>query len=176
MKRELFLHFSFWFSFFVFISLIRKYFSLPYWPFWLGGIVGTILPDIDHIIYLYLKPQELTTQRVNFLLDSREIKRVFILLYETRSERNSLIFHTVLFQLIFLVVTFWILTSSGSIFAQGIVLAFALHLVVDQIVDIQETGNFDNWLKNIPVYFDLKGAKRYWLIVTGVTLLLGFFV
>ena len=106
MRREIFLHFAFWFSFFVFITLIRKYFNLSYWPFWVGGIVGTLLPDIDHILYLYLRPQELTSQRVGLLLDKREIKRTLSLLYETRTERRDLIFHTAFFQIIFLILTF----------------------------------------------------------------------
>ena|SRR3989344_1811721 len=146
MRREIFLHFAFWFSFFVFITLIKKYFDLSYWPFWIGGIVGTILPDIDHILYLYLRPQELTTQRVGFLLDKHEIKRTFDLLYETRSERKNLIFHTAFFQIIFLVLTFWMVTSSGSFFGRGLVLAFSLHLLVDQAIDLVDTKAKVRWL------------------------------
>lgn len=163
MRREIFLHFSFWFSFFVFIALANKIFDLSYWPFWLGGIIGTILPDVDHLLYLYLHPSELTVQRVNFYLNKHEIKRVFTLLYETRSERKDLIFHTAFFQVIFMVLTFWVLTSSGSNFGKGLVLAFSLHLLVDQMVDITKTGSFSNWLKNLPWEVDLVKAKLYWL-------------
>ena len=102
MRRELFIHFSFWLSFFVLITLVKQLFNLSYWPFWVGGVVGLFLPDIDHLVYVFfLQPQELTSQRVNFLLDKREVKRTLELLYETRSERTGLIFHTILFQLIF---------------------------------------------------------------------------
>lgn len=174
MRREIFLHFSFWFSFFVFVTLINKIFDLSYWPFWLGGIVGTLLPDIDHILYLYLRPQELTAQRANYLLDKHEIKRTLILLYETRSERKDLIFHTAFFQLIFLVLTFWIITSSGSYFGRGLVLAFSLHLLVDQMVDLTEMGSFDNWLKYSPWYVDLTKAKMYWLSLVLLLCVFGF--
>lgn len=174
MRREIFLHFAFWFSFFVFVTLFKRYFNLGYWPFWVGGVVGTILPDIDHLLYLYLRPQELTAQRVGFLIDKQEIKRVFTLLYETRSERKNLIFHTAYFQLIFLILTFWILTSSGSFFGRGLVLAFSLHLLIDQIVDITETGSFDNWLKYSPWYLDLRKAKIFWFAMVLLLCLFGF--
>ena len=134
MRRELFIHFSFWFSFFVLISIFKHYLSLNFWPFWLGGVIGTFLPDIDHLIYvLFLSPQELTSQRIGFLWNKKEYKRMIELLYETRSERRGLVFHTIFFQLIFLVLTFWILSSSASLFGRGLVLSFALHLSVDQL-------------------------------------------
>lgn len=175
MRRELSIHFSFWFSFFVFVAIVRHYLALPYWGFWLGGIVGTLLPDIDHIIYFYfVGPAELTSQRFNFLLRKKELARMVNLLYETRSERSGLIFHSVLFQLIFAVLTFLMLTSSGSVFGRGLVLAFFLHLVIDQIMDLMELGSFENWMKNSPIKLDYQGAKAYWMVGLGVLLVFGF--
>lgn len=177
MRRELFIHFSFLLSFFIFIAIIKHYLALPYWAFWLGGVVGTLLPDIDHIIYFYfVSPSDLTSQRFNFLLQRKEIGRMFELLYETRSERKGLIFHTIFFQAIFVVLTFLMLTSSGSIFGKGLVLAFYLHLTIDQIIDLVELGNFDNWLKYSPINLDYRGAKIYWTISLVVLLIFGIFL
>ncbi len=176
MKRELFVHFSYFLSFFIFVSIIKGYLNFSYYSFWLGGIIGTFLPDIDHLLYLYLRPQELTAQRVGFLIDKREVKRVVTLLYETRGERKNLIFHTAFFQIIFVILTFWMLSSSGSLFGKGLVLAFSLHLLIDQIVDLTETGKFDNWLKYSPWYLDLKNARIYVTVIVFLTLGLGFFV
>jgi hypothetical protein len=174
MRRELFLHFSFWFSFFIFVAISKHYLALPFWSFWLGGIIGTILPDIDHIIYFYLvKPAELTSQRFNFLFEKKELGRMFNLLYDTRTERSGLIFHTILFQLIFFVLTFWMLSSSGSVFGKGMVLAFSLHLLIDQVIDLTEIGDFSNWFKDLPVKLDLKQSRIYWLIITILTLGMG---
>ncbi|KKU17510.1 MAG: hypothetical protein UX25_C0008G0011 [Candidatus Woesebacteria bacterium GW2011_GWC2_45_9] len=50
MKKEIFIHFAFLVSLFIFVSIIRKYLSFSFWPFWAGGIIGTLLPDIDHIL------------------------------------------------------------------------------------------------------------------------------
>ncbi len=175
MRRELFIHFSFWFSFFVFITLIKRYFAWGYWPFWLGGIAGIFLPDLDHVIYVYfVRPYELTSQRVNYLLNRKEVWRTIQLLYETRSERRGLIFHTLFFQAIFLILTFWLLSSSSSLFGRGLVLSFALHLSIDQIVDLVDMGTFDNWLRFSPVRPDLRQSRTYWAVGLLLVLIMGF--
>lgn len=141
MKKQAFVYISFLVSFFLFISLYRNWLDLVYWPFWLGGVVGIILPELDHIVYVFFSnPQEVTSQRVQFLCKNRQYKRCARLLLSTRQERIGLIFHTILFQAIFFVLTFWVMTSSTSLFGKGIVLAFCLHLAVDQIDRFLEKG------------------------------------
>ena len=174
MKRELFIHFSFWFSFFVLLSLVKHFLSLGYWPFWLGGAVGVFMPDLDHLIYVFaIGPQELTSQRVSFLWGRREYRRLIELLYETRSERRGLIFHTLFFQAIFLILTFWLMSSSASLFGKGLVLSFALHLSVDQLVDITEMKSLTNWTKFLPINLDLGKSKIYWSLGTLLVFAMG---
>jgi hypothetical protein len=169
MRRELFIHLAYSFSFFVFISLFRHFLTINYWPFWLGGLVGVFLPDIDHLIYVFfLSPQELTSQRINFLLGKGEVKRMVELLYETRTERRGLIFHTFFFQIIFLILTFWLISSSASLFGRGLVLSFALHLSIDQITDLLDMKSLDNWAKFLPIKLDYRMARIY--SVAGILL------
>lgn len=146
MRREIFIHFAFFISFFILISIFKNYLALSYWPFWVGGLIGTLLPDVDHLIYIFfLNPQDLTSQRVSFLIRKREVSRVISLLYETRSERKNLVFHSFLFQIIFFVLTFFIVSSSTSILARGLVLAFSMHMMVDQLADIFDMKSLTNW-------------------------------
>lgn len=175
MRRELFIHFAFWFSFFILISIFKHYLNISYWPFWLGGAIGVILPDIDHILYVYfIKPTDLSSQRVNYLVNKKQLWRSVQLLYETRNERNGLIFHTIFFQLIFLVLTFWMMSSSASLFGRGLVLSFALHISIDQLVDLVDMKNLSNWLKFVPITLDLTKSKIFW--ATGILLvsIMGF--
>ena len=174
MRRELFIHFSFWFSFFVVISVVKHFFSLDYWPFWLGGLAGVFMPDLDHLIYVFfLGPQELTSQRVNFLWGRKEYKRLIELLYETRSERRGLIFHTIFFQIIFLVLTFWLMSSSASLFGKGLVLSFALHLSLYQLADLIEMKSLTNWTKFLPISLDFAKSKIYWSVSTLLVVAMG---
>ncbi len=177
MRRELFIHFAFWFSFFIFISIFRDYLSVNYWQFWVGGAIGTILPNVDHLVYVFfLNPHELTSQRVDFLLKKKEVFRVLTLLSETRTERKNLVFHTFVFQLIFFAVAFLVLSSSTSMIAKGLVLAFIVHLLTDQIIDFTETKNLDNWgnlfpensSKKMPILYISVSA----LILLAIALLL----
>lgn len=169
MKREFFIHFSFWFSFFVIFSIVGNHLKIYYWPFWVGGLIGTTLPDLDHFIYaLFLDPQELTSQRVGHLLKGGNIKRVITLLYETRYERKNLVFHTFLFQTIFVVLTFLVLSSSTSIFARGVVLAFLIHLSVDQLVDFVDIKSLETWGNIFPKELD----KKYTIIFMSASALL----
>lgn len=175
MKKEIFIHFSFLISLFIFISLAKGWMNPSYWPFWIGGIVGNFLPDLDHFIYVYfLKPHELTSQRVIFMMGKRNLSRSFRLLAETRSERTKLIFHSRLFQIIFIVLAFFVVTSSGSLFSRGVILAFFLHLLVDQAVDLVETGNIDNWTGGYKLEISKNQTKAYWSIMFLILLLLSF--
>jgi len=162
MQRDLFIHYAFWFAFFVLVSILGDKVSLAYWPFWVGGAIGTILPDIDHLIYIFfLNPHELTSQRINYLIKKKEVTRARTLLYETKSERRNMIFHSFLFQVIFMILTFLIISSSGSVFVYGIVLAFSLHFLVDQFIDLVDNKNLNNWGQLITGGLDYRKSIIY---------------
>ncbi len=173
MKKELATHFSFFIAFFLFITLSRGWFEVMYIPFWFGGIIGTLLPDVDHLIYVYfLRPQEEVSQKTVGMMGARNINGALELLSNTRASRVKLIFHTFYFQLLFFAFTFFIITSSGSPIGRGLVLAFSLHLLIDQIVDFLETGNIDNWFRE--VNFKLDKRQALWYLVINIVILLVF--
>lgn len=177
MRRELFIHYAYWFGFFVFVGLVKHYLALDAWGFWLGGLIGTVLPDIDHIIYFYfVSPSDLSAKRFDFMAHKHQLKRMAELLYDTRSERSNLIFHTIFFQVIFLILTFWMLSSSGSLIGKGLVLAFALHLSIDQLIDLTGMGNLSNWMKYLPFKLDEDRERLYWFASTLLLLIFGFLI
>lgn len=131
MKKNILNNFVFFVSYFILITLVKRYFSFSYWPFWIGGVVGLFLANIDHLLHVFVfKPYELTSQRVVTLIKNRRIKDALTLLYDTKDERTNLIFHTFNFQILFLVLTFWLMSSSGNLFGRGLVLSFLLNLVI----------------------------------------------
>lgn len=175
MKKELIIHFTFLASFFLLVSIFRGWFEFYYLPFWFGGILGTFLPDVDHLIYAYfLRPQELTSQRVGYLVKRGHFRRTLELLYMTRSERVNLVFHNAQFQLIFLALTFLVVTSSGSMFGTGIVLSFSLHLLVDELTDLTEIGNLNNWFSKLSLNLDISQQKWYMVAIAATISIFGF--
>ncbi len=142
--------------------------------------MGTILPDVDHFIYVYLlHPQELTSQRINYTLTNpaqpikQKIWSVFELMAATRSERKGLIFHTAHFQVIFWILAFLVISSTASILGRGLVLAFSLHLIIDQMLDLNTLDNLDNWFRQWNVQLEKEKYMFYWLGNLALLLLFG---
>lgn len=132
MKKEIINHLACFFVYFLFLTIINNLYSISYWPLYIGGLIGLfIMPNLDHLLYVFIfQTQELTSVRVKTLVAYKQYKEALLLLYDTRNERVDLIFHTSLFQIIFTVLTFWVVSSSGSLFARGLVLGYLLSLVI----------------------------------------------
>lgn len=174
MRREIFIHTISFILLFVLVSLLKGWININYWPFWIGGIIGTVLPDVDHIIYVYfLRPYELTSQRAIYMIQKGDLLRTWQLLAATRSERTNLILHGAIFQIVFLVLAFLVVTSSGSLLGRGIILAFLLHLTIDQIVDYTTLKNLNNWTAKLNLVLDNTQTLIYLIVSLGVIVVFG---
>lgn len=153
MKKEATKHIILWSVYFVIILLINRLFSLTYWQLYVGGLFGLALSYADSLLYVFvLKAHELTSQRVISLFKNKQYKEALVLLYDTNDERKDLMFHTVQFQIIFTVLTFWVITSSGNLFAVGLVLGYFLCLVM---------FNFNKFKRGELVLADRDSTKIY---------------
>jgi len=177
MKKDIITHATFLLSFFLVITLIKHWFRLNYLYFWLGGFVGTFLPVFDHVFYVYiLRPYEQASIDIRNLLSQRQFKRALSLIYFTKRERIKLILHTAYFQIIFLVLSFLVITSSGSLFGRGLVLAFSLHLFIDEAIDYMEKKDIGNWFRDLAVTMDNDKVRIYLLANVFALCFLGFFL
>ena len=175
MKKDLAIHFTFAIALFVLITLFRDWFSLGFVAFWIGGVLGTLLPDVDHLIYVYiLKPNEAASHKIASLISQRRILTTWDTLASTSADRKGLLIHNAPFQILFLIFSILIVTS-GSLIGMGIALGFMLHLILDEVVDLVEIGNFDGWFSGFPVNLD--SDQKRWFLVANVLILLalGFF-
>lgn len=158
---------------FAFTTILRHWFTPNYLMFWLGGLVGLVLPDVDHLIYIYvLRPHELTAQRASRMVSQRKPLAALNLLASTRSERQDLIFHNNLFQFVMFVFTFFVLSSTSNLFGRGLVIAFMLHLTVDQIIDFVQIGDINNWLAKLNVKLQREQSILFISLQLGVLTLL----
>jgi hypothetical protein len=177
MKKEILTQLLFFLSFFLLISLIKHWFSFIYLYFWFGGLIGLALPIIDHILYAYvLRPDEVVSERIRFMIRNREFKSVFNYIIATKRERSKLIFHTAYFQIIFLILTFFVITSSGSLFGRGLVLAFSLHLLIEELSDFMDRRDITSWFREIPFEMNYDKIKVYILGNVLILLFLGIFL
>ncbi|MGB9911547.1 MAG: hypothetical protein ACPLKP_03015 [Microgenomates group bacterium] len=98
--------------------------------FWLGALIGTMVLDLDQLIYaLLISPEE----KAKELWQRKKIKELLIYLADTSSSRFRLPFHNIVFQVLFMIFSFLILTSTASFLGKGLVMAMNLHLLKDEI-------------------------------------------
>ncbi len=139
LRKEFFGHLLITLVWLSLISVLRWQWQSNLVFLWLGGLLGTFLLDIDHLLYsLVVYPHHLTSMRVRHLLEQRRLREAFVLLGNTREERIRLNFHNALFQSIFYLICFFVLTSTGSLFGAGLILAMALHLLKDELWNLLE--------------------------------------
>lgn len=146
--------------------LLRRWFDYQiFLPLLAGGLIGAILPDLDHLIYIYLlKPTDPASISTTELIKNKRYKQALEFLTLTRSARKDLIFHNALFQLLFFVFAYLIVTSSINFFGKGLVLAFLVHLVVDQYIDLKANGNLNSWFTKFNFTMDKKQQTFYWVL------------
>lgn len=169
-KKELFIHLLASFVFFLPFVLLHRLGGMNLVLFVTGILIGVFLPDIDHLIYtLFLKPKEITSQRIYTKISGRNFLSAVSLLFTTRDERKNLIFHNMFFQCLFVVFAFLIVSSNSSLLGRGLVVSFLLSLVVDQCVDLYTKVPLTRWIRGLPVTLTF---QQFYLYVTVQALLI----
>ena len=161
------------------ITLLRWSWHLNLIWFWLGGLVGTFLFDIDHWLYLLVvNPHELTSQRVKHLLDQKRFKEASSLVVSTTQERIRLPLHNALFQAILYILCFFVLTSTNNLLGAGLVMSLALHLLEDEFQDLKKDANhLRNWLFwQFKFEVSLQNQKIYLVLMALIFILLNLFL
>ena len=144
------------------LTLVKSWFSFSYALVWLGVLVGFYLPIIDHIIYAYvLRPELEVSGHIRSLISIKKVRELVSYINQTESERQKLIIHTCYFQVVFLILTFFILTSSSSLFGRGLVYGFSLALFVEQFFYFRSKGNLDSWFSEMKISLDTNKTKLY---------------
>ena len=143
-------------------------YSFSYWPLLAGGFVGLLFPTFDHLLHIFaLFPQELTSQRVLNLVRYKQYKEAIFLIYDTSEERKNLMFHTTLFQIIFAILTFWVVSSSGSLFARGLVLSYFLSLTL---------FNLKKFVNKEIFFIDENNTRIYFALQVGLLFVFGLLI
>jgi len=128
-KKELTTHYLVTLVWLIVVSLLRWRWNLELIWLWLGALVGTMILDLDQVFYaLVIYPE----QKAREFWRQGKIKALLEYLAETYQERIKLPFHNAVFQFIFYVFSFWVLTSTGGLFGKGLVMVTNLHLLKDE--------------------------------------------
>lgn len=170
-RNEVYSHLFITFVYFLLVSVLHWKIDLNLLWLWLGALAGTFLLDIDHLIYWFIShPEEEDSRQARVLLKTENFKGLYLLLKRTHEWHDRLIFHTATFQIILLILSFYVLTSGGSFFGSALVLSMNLHLLKDEWFDFlgSRKAELGNWL-----FWQIKELtiERYLdLYLVGVTL------
>lgn len=143
---------------------------------WTGGLIGFWLLDLDYLLdVFFLHGDEPTSQEVKTALRTRNWHQGWRLLLKTASDRKRLVLHSIIFEAIVAVLSIYVVTSSGGLFAKGLVLAFWWRMLFEQVKEFMKTGKMESWFWQIkePVPSNLQAVFLTAGIIVWVVLSLG---
>jgi hypothetical protein len=130
------------------VWIIYKVSPINFVALFFGLAIGAFALDTDHFIYwFFLYPNLDESQQAKIFLTNKKYKKLLKLLENTHKNHTSLVFHHYFFQAILLLITFFVFTSTTSVFPKAILLALNIHLLVDEIVDFRvDKKHLQDWL------------------------------
>jgi hypothetical protein len=129
-----------------------------------GLSLGSYLLDLDHLLYwLYLKPNLEESRLAQVAWKKGDWRSLIKLLEITEKHHLSLVFHHYFFQVILTIFSFFVFTSTSSVFVKSLLLAANIHLLVDEIVSYRDDPKvLQQWLfARESKQFALSSLKHY---------------
>ena len=175
-KSETASHLLVTFVYFLIISVFRWQLDFGLVWIWAGALLGVFLLDLDHLIYwFYAHPEAEDSRYAKILARTGNYKGLYSLLVRYHQTHNRLIFHSAVFQIILIVLSFYVLTAGGSLLGSALVLSMNLHLLKDVWFDFikNRKDELTDWL-----FWQIRGVAAvnylniYLVAVTVVFLLL----
>ena len=142
-----------------------------------GGLIGWNFLFLDQLIWVYFtQPNNKISEEVRFLFTQKKWKQGIEVLKVKEYEMERLAFKSVLFQICWLVLVFFVLTSTSSLLGKGIIMGVGLHLLLKEWQDFKKWRRFDWLFWQIKREITLKEQKFYLYILTTFFILLSFIV
>jgi hypothetical protein len=153
--------------------------SLAFWQAWLwqfglwlaGGLVGWQLPKLDQLLWVWFTyPQDKISLYIKSLVSQKKIKQLISELASYKSSQLHLTSRSFLFQLAWVALAIFTITSTASNFSKGLIMGLGLYLLFDNWQDQAKNPTILNswlfWQIKRPV--SLEEQKWYLGIMTGI--------
>jgi hypothetical protein len=99
-----------------------------------GGLLGVGLSVVDRLLYVYwLQPQEHLSIHIQSLVKQKRFGDALVVLWYRQDEQKRLIGRGILFLVTWVPVTYYVMSSSGSVIATGMVMGLGLSLVWEMV-------------------------------------------
>jgi len=136
------------FSYLALTAVLRWQLSWEVLFWFLGGVFGWVIVVVDRLVWIYwTRPQTQLSVQFRYLIGLKKFKQAGRLLANRKQEQTELTFRSAVFQIIWLILALFTITSSPSIFSRGLVLGLGLHLLYDEWKDYcQSPEKLRSWL------------------------------
>lgn len=152
LHSEYFSHLLVTFIYFLLVSVLRWQFNWDLVGLWTGALLGTFFLDIDHLVYWFItkpfQPDSIKAREIWQTKGLKGLKDLKILLEQSHATHTRLVFHSVVGQVVLLILGIYLVTSGGSIFGGAFILSLNLHLLKDEWTDFlaNKKEHLADWL------------------------------
>lgn len=117
------------------------------WEFLVGNIIALGLGLVDRLLYVWwLYPFEQSSIQVQYWTRRRDLKAVIGLLLGGTANQHKLIFRSLGFAFVWVMLAVYVMSSTGSIVAMGMVMGLGFDLVWSILNDWKLPGKLGTWL------------------------------
>lgn len=100
---------------------------------WLGGLVGWLMVWLDCLVYIYwLHPETQVSQYIRYHFDRKNFKVGWRLLEQRQGEMEELTLRSALFQIAWVILALFALTSTASIFGKALVMGLGGRILLEE--------------------------------------------
>jgi hypothetical protein len=125
----------------------------------IGWILGYFATELDQIFYATVcNPHELSCQRVQSEIAKKDWKNAWRMLQDSKAERTKLPIHNIVTGLVLGVLGVWLVTSSLSILASGLVISLGIKLFLEFTLEKNQIDWY--WLMPKPLRL-----KEIWALI-----------
>ncbi len=114
------------------VTILRWQWTWGLLGLWAGGLMGFALTYLDRLIYVYwLHPEDDLSQLIRDHLRQKRWKLALKEMYQRRNEQVKLTTRSAVFVMAWMPLALFAVTSTGSLFAEGLVMGLGLHILYD---------------------------------------------
>ena len=144
-----------------------------------GAIVGFEMNWFDRVAYIYItRPEVQLSLQVQYWVKNKELKRAFEAVRDRVSEMDRLTTRSILFQVAWVGLAFFAITSTGGGFSRMLVMGLGLEMLVSQWMAYGQ----DKMQLKQELFWQIKREvsnlelKRYLWVMSGVFVVLSLMV
>ncbi|MDP3954815.1 MAG: hypothetical protein Q8Q15_00440 [bacterium] len=116
------------------VTLLGRHFQPEFLFFWLGVIGGVFVLYFDPLFTAYFGSAiTSSTQEIKQLIEQKKFPAAVGKIFVEHKTQEQPILHSAFLQCILMLLSFYVITSSGSLLGSGLIMGMVIHLLQEEI-------------------------------------------